>query len=306
MPEDKHIPPPPVVRAVITEERAGQRLDNFLIARYRELPKSHIYRIVRSGEVRINSKRVKPMVKLCVGDVVRIPPITARARGKIKITPQTCDRFEQRIVTENKDFMIIDKPSGLAVHSGTANIYGAVDIIKAMRPKDDIALVHRIDKMVSGCLMVSKNRRTLLSLHRLLRNAEMQKSYLALVSGHWKRARVVDFSLERQEEGQTVDPRGKVALSRFSPSDYYSHFTLMDISIMTGRTHQIRVHASHSKHPIAGDEKYGDFTINRAMHKRGLRRIFLHASHLAFDWYGVRQEFRIPLPDELQKILDTL
>jgi 23S rRNA pseudouridine955/2504/2580 synthase len=311
-------PPNPAVRYLeIDETRAGQRLDNFLIATLKGVPKSHIYRILRKGEVRINRGRARPDYRLEPGDVVRIPPL--RQASARDIAPrQAAEGFDwllPRILHEDDDLMVVNKPSGLAVHGGSGIGVGLIEALRGLRP--DVAfleLAHRLDRETSGCLLLAKTRPALLALHRLLREGAMEKRYVALVAGAWRGgAREVSVALEKNrprsgEHMVEVAEDGKEATSLFTPHQRFGFCTLMEIRLLTGRTHQARVHAAHLGHPIAGDDKYGDREFNRRLRRLGLKRLFLHAQRLRFTHPGRdrKMDVEAPLPAELSSVLERL
>ena len=304
--KDKNTTHIPATKILITADREGQRLDNFLFARHRGLPKSYIYRIIRSGEVRINSKRTKPSDKLNANDIVRTPPITVMSRKPPNISHDSIQALKRQIIFEDEGLLVINKPANMSVHSGSRNSYGLIDLLKKLRPKDDVALAHRLDKSVSGCIAIAKTRSSLLILNKAFREQTVEKVYLALVLGHWNKPQTVRLKLGRIPQKRVVSEQGKPTLSHFTPQEQIGNYTLVSVNIMTGRTHQIRVHAAHCGHPLIGDKKYGDFKTNRQFEKLGLKRIFLHASRLAFKWHGQRRVFEAPVPDELQQILEVL
>ncbi len=295
-----------VTNTRITAAHAGQRLDNFLFARYRNLPKSRVYGMIRGGEVRINSRRAKPSNKLSAGDTVRIPPVTVTSRQPPNIPRGHVLAAERRIIFEDEALLILNKPAGISAHSGSRNSFGLIDVLKRLRPQNDVALAHRLDKGVSGCIAIAKTRPALLALHKAFREQAAEKTYLALTQGHWRKPQAVGLPLARAPHKQVVAERGRRALSHFAPQEHIGDYTLISVRIATGRTHQIRVHAAHCGHPLAGDKKYGDFKDNRKLEKLGLKRIFLHASQLAFEWHGEKRSFEAPLPDELQSLLRAL
>ena len=285
---------------------AGQRIDNFLFRKYKHIPKSHIYRIIRSGELRINSGRVKPTYKLSVGDNIRVPPIVDTASVPPRISNADVAAISKRILYENDELLVIDKPAHLAVHTGTAHSFGLIDLLKHRYSDNDISLVHRLDKDTSGCLIVAKSRDTLLYLQKRFRDSKVEKIYQALVVGQWRKPRRVSIPLRRVVQKQTAADNGKHSVTDFSVIRLFKDYSLMSISLITGRTHQIRVHAAHCGHPIAGDKKYGDFSDNRKLAQLGLKRIFLHAHRVALEWHGKMLSFEAPLPDHLQKLIDQL
>ncbi|MDH3562172.1 MAG: RluA family pseudouridine synthase [Gammaproteobacteria bacterium] len=309
-------PAPPAVRYLeIDETRAGQRLDNFLIATLKGVPKSRIYRILRKGEVRINKGRARPEYRLEAGDVVRIPPLrqappalkAGEAEGFAWLLP--------RIIHEDDDLMVINKPSGLAVHAGSGVSIGLIEALRGLRPEiPSLELAHRLDRDTSGCLLLAKSRPALLRLHRMLRDGQLEKSYLALVAGAWRGgAREVRASLEKNrprsgERMVEVTEEGREAASVFTPRQRYASSSLMEIRLLTGRTHQARVHAAHTGYPIAGDDKYGDRDFNRHLQRLGLKRMFLHAWRLQFSHPLHDQKINVeaPLPAELTALLERL
>ena len=306
-------PPDLGVRQVAIDRRhAGQRLDNFLIRELKGVPKSRIYRILRKGEVRVNGGRAKPDYRLEEGDRVRLPPIrTAPSRA-----PAEGYRWlEERVLYEDEDLLVIDKPAGMAVHGGTGAGIGVIEALRSVRPAGTmLELVHRLDRGTSGCLLLAKTRAALTSLHQQMREGGVDKRYLALVRGRWRgRGRRVRTVLEkgRLQSGERmvrVAEEGQEAESHFTPRQTYAHETLVEIRLMTGRTHQARVHAAHLGHPIAGDDKYGDRDFNRELRARGLHRLFLHAARLGFvhPTSGCKVHAESPLPPDLQAVLDRL
>lgn len=308
----------------IDEDRAGQRIDNFLLANLKGVPKSRVYRILRKGEVRVNKGRIKASYRLQEGDTVRIPPIRlADEEAPVSPGAHVLARIDANILAEEKGFLVLNKPSGIAVHGGSGLNYGVIEALRALRPDAPyLELVHRLDRETSGCLLIAKRRSVLRELHRLLREKSlgesqsdgMEKRYLALLMGRWEGGeRRVDKPLLKNtlrsgERVVTVNPEGKEALSLFRPVKRYADATLAEVSLMTGRTHQIRVHAATIGHPIAGDEKYGDESFNREMKAKGLRRLFLHAHSLGFSLEGHEQayQFSAPLDKELEAVLNRL
>ncbi|MGM0595292.1 MAG: 23S rRNA pseudouridine(955/2504/2580) synthase RluC, partial [Pseudomonadota bacterium] len=279
------------VREVVIDEGSnGQRIDNFLLKHLKGVPKSRIYRIMRKGEVRVNKGRIKPEYRLKSGDRVRIPPIRTSDKPAPAAPGQRLQRLlMQRILYEDKALLVLNKPSGIAVHGGSGVSFGVIEALRAMRPEAHfLELAHRLDRDTSGCLVIAKKRSALRAFQALLREDGMEKSYLALVQGRWQGGkRGVDAPLRKNtlrsgERLVKVSPDGKPSLSIFSPETRYRDCTLMRVKLVTGRTHQVRVHAQYSGHPIAGDEKYGDVGFNRHMVGLGLNRLFLHAASLRF------------------------
>ena len=300
----------------IDEGSAGQRIDNFLLKSLKGVPKSRIYRILRKGEVRVNKGRIKPDYRLKLGDIVRIPPVrVSESDSSMRPGDRILKLIGGSVIHEDERFLIINKPSGLAVHGGSGVSFGVIESLRALRPEARfLELGHRLDRDTSGCLVIAKKRSALRSFHELLRSGRMDKHYLALVSGQWRVGRKgIDAPLRKNtlrsgERIVRVSDDGKAALSIFEPVTIYSDASLMRVKLVTGRTHQVRVHAQHAGHPIAGDSKYGDADFNRRMAEIGLKRLFLHASELRFTLPDDGQEICVhaPLQVELQKVLDRL
>lgn len=299
----------------ITPDQAGQRIDNFLLGRLKGVPKSHIYRLLRSGQVRVNKGRIKQTYRLQAGDLVRVPPVREAAR---EAPPSPSARLlatlEASILYQDAGLLILDKPAGLAVHGGSGISLGLIEGLRALYPKAPfLELVHRLDRDTSGCLMVAKKPAVLRELHELLRGRGVRKHYLALAQGQWpKDLREIDLPLRKNtlrsgERVVRVDPEGKPAVSRFRVLETLPGASLVEIELLTGRTHQIRVHAAHAGHPLAGDDKYGERDFNYRLKVRGLQRLFLHARRLDIrraEAPPVRVE--APLPEDLQQLLEQL
>lgn len=299
----------------ISEDAAGQRLDNFLLTRLKGVPKSHVYRLLRKGEVRVNKGRVKPDYRLAAGDVVRLPPVRRPEPGAIPARGRSAGvRLETRILHEDERLIVLDKPSGIAVHGGSGLSHGVIEALRAARPEAPyLELVHRLDRETSGCLLIAKRRSMLRSLHELLREGRVEKRYLALVKGRWELGQVrLEDRLRKSVRGGerlvTVDEGGKAAASIFRPVEIGSAASLLEVRIMTGRTHQIRVQAAEAGHPLAGDERYGDREYNRRMKSLGLERLFLHAASVGWEdpVSGEWRMFSAPLPDDLGEMLSQL
>ena len=296
----------------IDEAAAGQRVDNFLLRVLKGVPKSHIYRILRSGEVRLNRRRVRPDARLAPGDDLRIPPLrTAADEGS---TPRAPARpLAVPILYEDDALIAIDKPAGLAVHGGSGIAFGAIEQLRAARPDARfLELVHRLDRDTSGVLLVAKKRAALTSLHASFREGDVDKRYLVLVKGRWRDAvrsvelPLVKFVTSAGERRVRIEREGgKLARTVFRKRQVWTAIepptSLLEAELHTGRTHQIRVHLTHLGFPLAGDDKYGDFAWNRALAKQGLKRMFLHAWRIAFRHpLEPRQvEFESPLPADL-------
>lgn len=297
-------------------EDAGQRLDNFLTRYLKGVPKSRIYRILRKGEVRVNKGRVNASYRLANGDQVRIPPIRVAETQQATSPPKPLQEIlERRILFEDEQLLVINKPSGLAVHGGSGLSFGLIEALRAMRPEaSGLELVHRIDRDTSGCLLLAKKRALLRDLHEQIRLNRVEKRYQALLVGRWKRSKQrVDAPLLKNvsqggERMVRVDPRGKPAQTQFTVQRRWSEYTLVEALLETGRTHQIRVHAAHLGSPIAGDDKYGDALANETLRALGLKRLFLHAAVLAFTLPGDKRprRFLAPLDEELELLLPQL
>jgi 23S rRNA pseudouridine955/2504/2580 synthase len=299
----------------IDAERAGQRLDNYLLGELKGVPRSHVYRLIRSGQVRVNSGRTTPGYRLKAGDRVRVPPVGVRPAAAPVATADRLDWLGERIIYEDGRVLVIDKPAGLAVHGGSSISLGCIEALRLLRPTcKDLELAHRLDRGTSGCLLLAKRRSTLRVLHELLREGLVDKRYLALVQGSWPETTEIDAPLVTRRVGGEarvkVDPSGKEARSTFKlTSRFGKTATLLEVAIDTGRTHQIRVHAAHAGHPVAGDERYGDKDFNAYLESSfGLRRMFLHAHSLSFDWPDTGEPFSAsaPLPEDLKAVLTAL
>ena len=300
-----------VTRRRIGDEADGQRIDNYLLRVCKGVPKSHVYRILRSGEVRVNSKRIGPEYRLQLGDEVRIPPLQLIADRK----PAVPVGREYRIAYEDDGLLVVDKPAGMAVHGGSGVSFGVIEQLRRQRPQARfLELAHRLDRETSGLLLVAKKRSTLTALHDMFRAGRIQKRYMALVKGSWREPlRHVRLALLRQltEEGErrvSVSQEGKAAHSIVRLLARWKNFSLVEVELATGRTHQIRVHLAHLGYPICGDDKYGDFPLNKSLQKQGLQRMFLHAARLGFDHpaSGERLELASALPEDLLVFLRRL
>ena len=297
----------------VTEAKDGQRIDNFLANQLKGVPKSLIYRILRTGQVRINGKRAKPDTRISDGDEVRIPPVrSAEPSDPGKPAPGQLARIEQAIIHEDRDFLVLDKPSGIASHGGSGISFGAIELLRAARPRESLELAHRLDRDTSGVLVFARRRPALTALQALIRDNETTKQYLTLLQGRFQRATFdVNAPLRKSvlqggERMVRVDEQGKAALTRFRTIEAYAESTLAQATLFTGRTHQIRVHSAHSGHPVAGDEKYGDRDFNQRMRKKGLKRLFLHAARFEFTLGERVYSFSAPLAPDLAAVLDAL
>lgn len=312
--DDKRPSINPGVRKVrIDDDQAGQRIDNFLRRELPGLPKGRLYRVLRRGEVRVNGGRVRADYRLKAGDEVRIPPARVRGPGDAPSDAQTA-RVTDRILYEDKRLLVIDKPSGVAVHGGSGVSHGVIELMRHARPDlRDLSLVHRLDRETSGCLVLAKRRSALRELHGRFREGQVEKNYLALVVGDWQLGeQVIDAPLLVQhrkggERHVIVSDGGKEARTRVRLSRTFGKFSLLQCTPETGRTHQIRVHLASVGFPIVGDERYGDEGVNGQARKRGLQRLFLHAQSIAFaDDSGNELHFTAPLADDLESFLQLL
>ncbi|MFK3558492.1 23S rRNA pseudouridine(955/2504/2580) synthase RluC [Pasteurella multocida] len=301
----------------ISEDEAGQRIDNYLLAKLKGVPKSLIYRILRKGEVRVNKGRIKPEYKLQANDIVRVPPvrISEKEQAPISTKLNKVSQLEKQILFEDECLLVLNKPSGIAVHGGSGLSFGVIEALRTLRPDARfLELVHRLDRDTSGILLVAKKRSALRSLHEQLREKTVQKDYLALVRGQWQshckvvKAPLLKNELSSGERIVRVSEQGKPSETRFSIEERYEYATLVKASPVTGRTHQIRVHTQYAGHPIALDDKYGDKHFDEQMAQLGLTRLFLHAFSIRFEHPKTGETLRInaPLDPEMKKILGAL
>lgn len=304
----------------IDADEAGQRVDNFLMARLRGLPKSRVYNILRKGEVRVNKGRIKPDYRLCAGDLVRIPPVRlATSPPPPKPSNQLVRYLADEILFENEGLLVVNKPPGLAVHGGSGITLGLIEALRQMRPEARfLELVHRLDRDTSGCIMVAKKRSMLRHLQAALRNKDrsgVRKVYQTLVLGRWsasqKRVEVPLLKLSLNNGAERivkVHPEGKASRTDFRVLRTFRDYTLVEARPITGRTHQIRVHAQYAGHSLAGDEKYGSDPANERLRPLGLRRLFLHAAELGFHLPGAEEMTLVqaPLSDDLAVVLERL
>ncbi len=304
---------------VIDHKSCDQRIDNFLLRILKGAPRSLIYRILRSGEVRVNKGRIKPPYRLQEGDSVRIPPIRLSTNEPTgKPSKSLCQQIERNIIFEDKHLLVLNKPSGLAVHGGSGISHGIIEIIRASRSEHDyLELAHRLDRDTSGTLIIAKNRTILKNIHELLKNNAVEKHYIALVQGKWPRktkridAPLLKNVLSSGERIVKVNKAGKAALTIIRPLKLGPMASLVDIKIETGRTHQIRVHTASEGHPIAGDTKYGDTEFDSEMKSFGLNRLFLHALSLKFSLpqesgKNLKYDISAPLDVKLESVIEKL
>ena len=290
----------------VGEEGVAQRIDNFLLRHLKGVPKSHVYRVLRSGEVRVNSARVKPEYRLQAGDRVRLPPIRMSAKRS------SAKPVEFPIVHEDNALLVIDKPARVAVHGGSGVSFGVIEALRAARPQAKyLELAHRLDRDTSGLLILCKKRSALVELHRMLREGEIEKVYIAVAKGRWEgKTREIRESLHKYVTAQgerrvSVQEDGRAAVTKVSLLKKSPDFSLLEVRLLTGRTHQIRVHLAHAGHPVLGDDKYGDFELNRALASQGVKRLLLHAGRLAFKHPlgGERLALGAPLPPDMRRFV---
>ena len=309
-------PKSPLTMRTITADEAGQRIDNFLIRHFKSVPRSRVYRLLRKGEVRVNRKRIDAEYRIQEGDEVRLPPVRIYAGDEPgRPSSSLTDLVEGSIIFQDKHLLVLDKPPGIAVHGGSGMSFGVIECLRASRPRETLELVHRLDRETSGCLLVARDRGTLSALHALIRDGGTHKTYMALVAGSWQLGtKRIDAPLatDNRQHGERhvrVAAAGKDSVSIFKPVQFLGPLaTLMEVDIPTGRTHQIRVHANFAGHPLLGDDKYGDRARNAELKQHGLKRTFLHAQSIAFDWPGTGVPFHMsaPLPQDLAAVLDAI
>ena len=304
-----------VTKVLIGPEQAGQRIDNFLVKHLKGVPKSRIYRMLREGEVRVSGRRAKPEYKVAEGDEIRIPPVRVAEKADVPLPAPGGQPLLDRVIYRDDALLVIDKPAGQAVHGGSGVSLGVIEQLRQELPDARfLELAHRLDKETSGVLVLALKRSALVELHRMLRDGETRKTYLALATGRWRDAvRHVKLPLQRylNEDGErrvAVDDDGQRAHTIFRLQRKFAEFSLLEAELKTGRTHQIRVHLAALDHPIAGDDKYGVPELNRTLKKRGLRRMFLHAARMEMKHplTGAPLVLEAPLAPDLQNFLNTL
>jgi 23S rRNA pseudouridine955/2504/2580 synthase len=305
-----------VQQVEVGEAGAGQRLDNFLTKLLKEVPKTHVFRVIRKGEVRVNGKRAKPETRLLASDIVRVPPVRVGAAAPPRrVSGELAAHMAAAIIYEDPKLLVINKPAGVAVHGGSGVSFGVIETLRSLRPEETLELAHRIDRETSGILLVARKPAVLRTLHALLREGQVEKRYLALVKGKWELGKKrIDVPLRTDirvggERTVKADSSGKEAASVFKPVQFFGkRATLVEVELETGRTHQIRVHATHAGYPLAGDDKYGDENFNEHMKGYGLTRMFLHAHQVSFVWPETGVEFSVsaPLPPDLSTVIDAL
>lgn len=309
-------PAPGVRHLTIDPEGAGQRLDNFLLRELKGVPKGHVYRLLRTGQVRINGKRIRAEYRLRAGDDVRLPPVRQSEHQELEVPgSRQLARLAAAILYEDAQILVINKPPGMPVHGGSGISFGVIEMLRGLRPGErSLDLVHRLDRDTSGCLVVARKRSALRALHQAMRGGEVEKHYLALLAGEWTGGpRRITLALQKNvlqsgERRVRVVAGGKPSETWFRPVRHFAGAALMDVALGTGRTHQIRVHAAAMDHPVLGDDKYGNREANRHFRSLGLKRMFLHATSIAFvhPVTGERLEVHAPLEDALQVLLERL
>ena len=317
-----HGPRSAVAAHLVEESDSGQRLDKVLARLLPQVPRTRIFRLIRKGEVRVNGKRCAPEQRLSLGDTLRVPPVherseqaqTVAAGGVAGVPPALIARVLATIVHEDERLLVLNKPAGLAVHGGSGLSYGLIEALRAARPHETLELAHRLDRDTSGILMVTRKSAALRIVHALLREGTVEKNYLALVVGRWELGRkLVNAPLQTDarvsgERTVRVGEGGKSARTQFKLVQQFGpRASLVEATLETGRTHQIRVHAAYCGHPVAGDVKYGDAAANASLRELGLTRMFLHAHSVSFDWpQGGQVNISVPLPAELKAVLDAV
>lgn len=301
----------------VSQNENGQRIDNFLLKQLPGVPKSHVYRLLRSGQVRVNGGRAKAERKLVEGEEVRIPPVRMADPGETPRPPDDLlQRLRKAVIHDDADYLAVAKPAGLASHSGTGLRFGVIEVARAWGVYPWLELAHRLDRDTSGVLLLAKNREALLRAQRAFRDGKVVKRYFALLVGRWRgEDREITAALLRDAEQSgermvriTDDEDGKPSHSRFSPKQWFRDATLMEVQIFSGRTHQIRVHAAALGYPVVGDDKYGERELNKPFRERGLKRMFLHSHLLQLPEDGVFPKLLVtcPLPEELRDAVNGL
>ncbi|UQB42774.1 RluA family pseudouridine synthase [Thiomicrospira microaerophila] len=300
----------------VTSEEVGQRLDNFLLKHLRKVPKMLVYRIIRKGEVRVNKGRAQPSQRLVLGDLVRVPPVAMAESGEVVTPPKTQqDKIEGLILYEDDDLLVINKPSGMAVHGGSGVSWGLVELVRNLREDARrVELVHRLDRDTSGAIILAKKMSALRSLHEQIRQDQVEKRYVTLLAGQWPKAKqkvdlpLLKNTLRSGERMVEVSPDGKPCLSYFFLQQQFKDAALMEVKLVTGRTHQIRVHARAQGCPVIGDEKYGFDEVNKLFKEWGMARLALHAKRLVFKQPSTQQtiEIEAPLFGDFTRIIKRL
>lgn len=304
-----------VSQVTVDEASAGQRIDNFLCKHLKGVPKSHLYRILRDGQVRVNSKRVDATYRLQLEDVVRIPPVRVAAPLQQTHSTHVAIKLAGSVIYEDDALLALNKPAGMAVHGGSGISRGVIEQLRLERPQARfLELAHRLDRETSGVLLVGKKRSALTRLHDMMRENQMRKRYLMLVHGCWKDQKrrvvlsLVKHEMENGEKRVSVQPGGQHSETVFYLKENLGEFSLLEAELVTGRTHQLRVQLAHLGFPILGDDKYGDFSLNKRLQKSGLKRMFLHSAQTSLNHPLTQEPLTLiaPVPDDLQKFLDQV
>ncbi|MFK7996764.1 MAG: RluA family pseudouridine synthase [Granulosicoccus sp.] len=296
----------------VSDDQEGQRVDNFVIRHCPGVPRSHIYQLIRKGAVLVNGKRIKQTRKLVSGEQVRIPALQVKSGDNVHVPSKLAELVGASVLLEHEDFLIVNKPAGLAVHGGSGLDFGLIDALRQHRDEKHLELSHRLDRATSGCLLVGRGMKANRSLQDLFRNRTIDKRYLALVSGQWpENLQKVDAPLLKNvehagERRVMVSLDGQPSLTYFDIARRYTDATLLDVTLDTGRTHQIRVHTKHVGHAVVGDDRYGDNRRNARFKSMGLSRLFLHSRSLGFDWKGARVEVTAPTDAQWDSSLASL
>lgn len=296
----------------VSDEQDGQRVDNFLIRHCPGVPRSHLYQLIRKGAVLVNGKRIKQTRKLVAGEQVRIPALELKASDTVGVPAKLARLIGESVLLEHPDFLVINKPAGVAVHGGSGLAFGLIDALRQHRNEKDLELSHRLDRATSGCLLIGRGLKANRQLQDLFRKRTIGKQYLALVDGQWpKQVLKVDAPLMKNvehagERRVMVSPDGQDSLTHISIQRRYADATLLDVTLDTGRTHQIRVHTKHIGHAVVGDDRYGDNRRNAQFKKRGLSRLYLHSRALSFDWHGQRVDVAAPTDAQWDSSLASL
>lgn len=296
----------------VTDNEDGQRIDNFLIRRCPGVPRSHIYRLIRKGEVRVDGGRIRQTRKLVAGEKVRIPPVKINETAQVKVPDRLAATAECNILYRHDDFLLVDKPAGVAVHAGSGLAFGLIDALRQALEEPQLELAHRLDRATSGCLLVGRNLKANRELQDLFRQRRVRKRYLALAHGRWpQHLAEIDVPLKKNvetagERRVVVHRDGQQSRTLFAIRQRFAQATLLDVELDTGRTHQIRVHCRHAGHPLVGDSRYGDNATNMHYRRKGLSRLFLHSCELAFDWQGQSIEVQAPVDPDWENALSKL
>jgi len=296
----------------VSDEQNGQRVDNFVIRHCPGVPRSHIYQLIRKGAVLVNGKRIKQTRKLLAGEQVRIPALEIKAADTVNVPSKLAQLIGDSVLLEHDDFLIVNKPAGVAVHAGSGLSFGLIDALRQHRNEKRLELSHRLDRATSGCLLIGRGLKANRRLQDLFRNRAIDKHYLALVDGQWpKNVHKIDAPLSKNvehagERRVMVSPEGHASLTYVKIASRFTEATLLDVTLDTGRTHQIRVHTRHIGHTVVGDERYGDNRRNAYFKKQGLSRLFLHSKALGFDWLGERIDAFAPTDSQWDSSLAKL